>query len=48
VPTDFGWENHYLEDLGTDGRTVVKYTVYLRNQLYNSIYLRLFSDTRTV
>ena len=31
VPTDFGWKNHQLEDLGTDGRTLVKYTVYLRN-----------------
>ena len=44
VPTDFGWKNHHLEDLGTDGRTLV-YTVYLRNHLSSSIDLSLFSDT---
>jgi hypothetical protein len=38
-------ENHHLEDLDTDGRTLVKYNVYLRNKLFSSIDLSLFSDT---
>ena len=47
VPTDFGWKNHHLVNLGADGRTLVKYTVYLRNHLSSSIDLSLFSDNQS-
>ena len=44
VLANFGWKNHHLEDLGTDGRTLVKYSVCLRNHLSSSNGLTLFSD----